>query len=140
MSSKDLVHSSASSQSCPEDRPIFKSGNSPLLSSGKGREEEGSLCQDSQVGKTLPRPLGVAAVQSGYLLLKLIGRVPVPEEPTSAVGLGLDQSCILQMDRVWSVCCPSTCGLSLMPVGHAARAEAFRSPGWQLGQTTFLQN
>lgn len=135
MNSKDLVHSSASSQFCPEDRPIFKSGNSPLLSSGKGREEEGSLCQDSQVGKTLPSPLSCCGS-----VWVLIGRVPVPEEPTSAVGLGLDQSCVLQMDRVWSVCRPSTCGLSLMPVGHAARAEAFRSPGWQLVQTTFLQN
>lgn len=35
------------------------------------------------------------------------------------------QGSILQMYRVWSECLLSTCGLSLAPVGHAARGETF---------------
>lgn len=41
---------------------------------------------------------------------------------------------------VWGVVRVSPHRLSLLPVGPAARGETFQSPGWQLSQTTLLQN
>ena len=138
--SKYPVPSSASGQSLSEDRAILKYGNLHFLSSGKGREEEGSLCQNNQVEKTRLRPLSLAAVQCGPLLLKLTIGMPAPKEPTAPLVWAW-----VMVARAASCRCAG-CGpgvahrLPLVPVGPAARGETFRSPGWQLSQTTFLQN
>lgn len=74
--------------------------------------------------KTQLRPVRVAAVQSGCSLLKLIVRVSAPQEPTALLVWGwvvVTRAASCRSMGVWSVRRPSGCGLSLVPVGHAAR-------------------